>query len=440
MSNHAIRFFIAGFLFVAGSCLSVHGQTVPTTLPELVQHREQWPTQLTLKVSVQLNIVSPSSGKAVGSIVSPEGSMVNLVAVTDTALQVQVGSASASVMPEQTDLWARVAALTQKSSPVAASPPPASVPQPIPAAIVSTPKAPTPPAPPSIPTITTPDAPVSGHPVQLDFEASGGGFTKAAFRFWSPAYTQPARGVIVLVPGFNGDGRNMLSNGDWQKLARKYRFALVACFMQGPSYYEAPRGTGQALLDALTDFAGKSNHPEIAHVPLLLYGESAGGQFDYDFVLWKPERVMAFVVNKGGFYNGGDPDSRTCAVPGLFFLGMKDTDERIKAITGIWTTGRKLGALWALAPQPNSGHEFSKTAAVARVFFEGVLKNRLPDDNSLSTDDTAPMKSIQESQGWLGDLTTHEIHDASTDTEINHNAAWFPDQASAIAWKAFVPQ
>ncbi len=42
--------------------------------------------------------------------------------------------------------------------------------------------------------------------------------------------------------------------------------------------------------------------PEIAQAPLLLWGMSAGGEFNYEFVAWKPERVAAFVVNKGGIY------------------------------------------------------------------------------------------------------------------------------------------
>jgi hypothetical protein len=48
------------------------------------------------------------------------------------------------------------------------------------------------------------------------------------------------------------------------------------------------------------------------------------------------------------------------------------------------------------------------------------------------------MKPMQENQGWLGDLTTFDLHDASTDSGPNHNAAWFPDQNSATVWKAFV--
>ena len=80
----------------------------------------------------------------------------------------------------------------------------------------------------------------------------------------------------------------------------------------------------------------------------------------------------------------------------------------------------------------------SKTAPVAQAFFDGVLKNRLPDEGGLDSDGVAPMKSMEENKGWLGDLTTFEIHDGSSDSEPNHKASWFPDQNSATVWKAFV--
>lgn len=279
----------------------------------------------------------------------------------------------------------------------------------------------------------------SGASLAFDYECKPrANFSKAAFKFWAPASGQPIRGVIVLVPGLNGDGRGMLNDGAWQALAVKYHLALVSCFMQGGDYHAAAKGTGDALLEALKSFSTQAGHPEIADAPLLLYGESAGGQFNYNFVLWKPERVMTFVVNKGAYYNLDHPSLRTCAVPGLFFLGMTDSDLRIKNITALWKEGRSRGALWALTPQPNSGHEFSKTAPVARVFFEAVLKVRLPGDSS-SLDSSSPtMTDMQENQGWIGDLTSHDIHAGASDSDADRSAAWLPDETSANAWKAFV--
>jgi hypothetical protein len=402
-------------------------------LADLKQHPEKWPAQVALKDSVRLTIVS--QGAEVGAIMSPAGSTVNLISVGDTTLQVGVGAARASIAPDQTDLADRIAPAVQTAAPASV---PATTAAPL-TPVASTPPpapAPTAPVPPASPPASSPGE--NGAPLVLDVEIPPrDNFTKAAFRFWSPPYAQPLRGIIVMVPGLNGDGRAMIGDAAWQALALKYRLALVACYLQGEGYHNALRGTGQALLDALAQFAKQSNRSEVPHVPLLLWGESAGGQFDYNFTLWKPELVMAFVVNKGGYYVHDEPDSRMRAVPGLFYLGQKDSDLRIKAITDIWTNGRERGALWALTPQQNSGHEFSKTAAPARVFFEAVLKARLPDDSGLSGD-TPLMKPMDESQGWTGDLVTHEIHAVSTGAEPDHHAAWLPDQSSAEAWKAFV--
>jgi dienelactone hydrolase len=407
-------------------------------LADLSQHRERWPAQVTLKADVTMTITQ--NGQAAGSFPSPQGSTVNVVDITPTGIVIGVAAARATVQPEQTDLWDRVTAAMAPPTPVAtdtmtglpALPP-----------ITTPPPAPHPAQPPEAPapSILTPPVQISGPPLQFDVDIPpSGNFTKAAFRFWSPNYSQPIRGVIVLSPGFNGDGRGLLNDRNWQALASKYRLALAADFMQGPDYHVAAGGTGDALLNALGQFADKVNRPELKSAPLLLYGESAGGQFDYNFALWKPERVLAFVVNKGGFYSQAEPDPRMYAVPGLFFLGQTDKPERINAITGLWTAGREHGALWALAPQPHSGHEFSKTAAPARVFFESVLKLRLPDDSAATADGDAPaLKALDESHGWLGDLTTHEIRDAAG-TDPDHKAAWLPDEASAKAWQAFVSQ
>ena len=138
----------------------------------------------------------------------------------------------------------------------------------------------------------------------------GANFDKAQFRFWAPPGVATLRGTMVLVPGSNGDGRAMAEDSVWQAFATKQRLALLACrFTDKPhdqnfieDYVNVSHGSGQALLDALGHLAERSKHPELASEPLLFWGMSAGGQFNYEFAAWKPERVLAFVVNKGGIY------------------------------------------------------------------------------------------------------------------------------------------
>lgn len=185
----------------------------------------------------------------------------------------------------------------------------------------------------------------------------GANFDKAQFRFWAPAETGPVRGVLVLVPGSNGDGRPMAQDSVWQKFAAEQRLAIVACRFtdraheQGfiEEYIAVSRGSGDALLTALAGFAQRSGHPELATAPLLMWGMSAGGQFNYEFVAWKPERVAAFVVNKGGIYYSALLSRAAREVPGMLFIGGKDLAFRNNIIAGIFAVNRRGGALWALA-------------------------------------------------------------------------------------------
>ncbi|HVX41933.1 MAG TPA: hypothetical protein VHB25_20395, partial [Gemmatimonadaceae bacterium] len=138
----------------------------------------------------------------------------------------------------------------------------------------------------------------------------GANYNLAQFRLWMPPGVSKIRDVLVLVPGSNGDGREMAQDSTWQAFARRHDAAIVACrFTDKPheqgfieNYVNVSQGTGQALLDAIARFAVRTRHAEMASAPLLLWGMSAGGQFDYEFAAWKPERVLAFVVNKGGIY------------------------------------------------------------------------------------------------------------------------------------------
>ena len=57
----------------------------------------------------------------------------------------------------------------------------------------------------------------------------GANFDKAEFRLWIPPVAGPLRGITVLVPGSNGDGRAMADDEFWQAFARATRLAIVAC-------------------------------------------------------------------------------------------------------------------------------------------------------------------------------------------------------------------
>jgi dienelactone hydrolase len=260
----------------------------------------------------------------------------------------------------------------------------------------------------------------------------GANYDKAEFRLWMPAGgTAPFKAVLVLVPGSNGDGRPAVDDAVWQEFAKRMNVALVACrFTDKPhdqnfidEYVNVSKGSGQALLTALEAFAAQTKRPEIATAPLLLWGMSAGGQFNYEFVAWKPERVAAFVVNKGGIYYSALVSAAARKVPGILFVGGKDLEFRTNTIVGLFAVNRRGGALWALAEEPGAAHVVGRSRDVALVFYEDVLGH-----------------AFTGTSGFLGDLKAKTYQPMPEAGAPNYPTAWLPTERVARAWRALVTE
>jgi poly(3-hydroxybutyrate) depolymerase len=270
-----------------------------------------------------------------------------------------------------------------------------------------------------------------------DSVPSGPNFDKAEFRLYAPPGNGQLRGVLVLVPGSNGDGRPMAQDSVWQGFAAKNRLAILACRFtdkqheQGfiEEYIAVSRGSGDALLTALGRFAERSGHPELSTAPFLMWGMSAGGQFNYEFVAWKPERVAAFVVNKGGIYYSALLSRAAREVPGILFIGGKDLAFRNNTISGLFAVNRRGGALWALAEEPGVAHVVGKSRDVSLVFFEDVLQLRLT---------SSGLVRLEEKSGFLGDLTAGTFAPLGDGRVPNYPTAWLPTERVAKEWQAMV--
>jgi poly(3-hydroxybutyrate) depolymerase len=256
----------------------------------------------------------------------------------------------------------------------------------------------------------------------------GANFDHADFRFWIPKDSGPVRAIVVLVPGSNGEGRNMADDTFWQDFATKQHAALVGCRFTDKQhdqsfiedYVNVSQGSGQALIDAIGKFAARTNHPEVASAKLLLWGMSAGGQFNYEFTAWKPERVAAFIVNKGGIYYSALVSKAARAVPGMLFVGGADLQSRIDTITGLFAVNRRGGAVWSLVVEPGLGHVVGHSKELAAMFYEDVLNG--------------PASTA----GFTGDLKTFAIAPAPNPGTPSTPNAWLLSERVANAWKAVV--
>ena len=265
----------------------------------------------------------------------------------------------------------------------------------------------------------------------------GANFDKAEFRFWTPPGAGTLRGTMVLVPGSNGDGRAMAEDSVWQAFAARQRLALLACRFtdkrhdQGfiEDYVNVSKGSGQALLDALTHLAARSKHPELTSEALLFWGMSAGGEFNYEFASWKPERVLAFVVNKGGIYYTALTPRATRAIPALLFIGGKDLESRVNTITGLFDLNRRGGALWALAPEPNAAHVVGRSRDMSIMFFDDAIALRLGGGEE-------GLRALDEASGYVGDAHTSSIRPANAGALPTYPTSWLPTERIARTWLA----
>ncbi|HUU33202.1 MAG TPA: hypothetical protein VMW48_04010, partial [Vicinamibacterales bacterium] len=220
----------------------------------------------------------------------------------------------------------------------------------------------------------------------------------------------------------------------WQAFASRHGLAVVACrFTDKPhelgfieDYVDVSRGSGQALLTALSAFAVRSTHPEVATAPLLLWGMSAGGQFNYEFAAWKPERVAAFVVNKGGIYYSALVSRAARSVPALLFVGATDLAFRTNTIVGLFAVNRRAGALWALVNEPDTAHVVGQSRDLGAMFFEDVMALRLSD---------AGLAPVPDATGYIGDLAAATFQPVAGAAAPAVPTAWLPSERIARAWQ-----
>ena len=279
--------------------------------------------------------------------------------------------------------------------------------------------------------------PLAADPSTLDEAAPpGDNYDKAEFRFWAPEGAGKLDGILVLNPGSNGEGRQQASDPVWRAWAASHKLAIIGTHFVDKKisivedYVDVKKGTGPALVNAINAFATRSHHPELAKAPLVLWGMSAGGEIDYELAAWMPERIAAFVVNKGNFYYTGVASKATQAVPALLFVGETDLEYRVTAVSGIFMMNRRPGALWALVREPNTPHAVGRSDEMGRMFFDAVLPQRI-------TSGSATLNPMDPNKGWLGDVDKKTIAAAVPGAKPSDTpTVWLPNEKLAKAWVA----
>jgi len=390
----------------------------PLTLPFLIgslgllSASATEPEKVTLLKDVEFSLMM--DGRPVGEITVPAGREVEVMSVDNDILTLEARGAVATVGIAQTDYKERRMALQTVEAPTSE---PASTPS----------------TPPPIETDPPKDEPEpepkATDPVMFDYKAEGSGFEIAQFRLWHPNPKTPTRAVLICVPGANGDGRGMANQSQWQALATEFDLALIACHLSGGDYQNPASGTGQAVDDALEAFGEKIGQRGLEELPLVMWGHSAGGQFNYNYSQWEPDRILTFIVNKGGYYVKPEEDD-SHEIPAMFFLGTQDKDYRVEGITNIYLEGAENEALWCLFREPG-GHGVGASLRYAMKYYRTIIPMRLPEGESR-------LQSLDRAEGWLGHLETYEILPAKSADWNPENTAWFPTEELAQDWVEIV--
>jgi len=266
------------------------------------------------------------------------------------------------------------------------------------------------------------------------------GLVGAKFRWWAPANSKP-RGVLVLIPGRGGDGRGMADNAEWQALAAKIQFGIVACNLVNPpenpfQYQNDPNGATTALIDAAVNALLAQNKVPLHNPLLAFWGHSAGGIVAQNYCSKHPERVVAAVLVRSPRGPGGLAPGKE-NIPLLVCVGKKDKPEWVSESLGNYEKGHAQHAEWTLAANPNEGHEVGKTQALAFAHLAAAAAQRLPTSAGFSSETVRPKRLTHES-GWLGDPDTAEIASYLSFNGKKKDAVWLLDESTAKAWQAYL--
>lgn len=194
--------------------------------------------------------------------------------------------------------------------------------------------------------------------------------TRADLHYLKPVGTP--RAVLVMCPGVNGNGRNMIKRGEWLDFALEHDLGLVGLSFASPreaihdgtGYYYASQGSGKIFMEGIREIYG-------FEPPLIFCGFSGGAHFTSRFVEWKPEAVLTWAAYSAGWWD--EPEPAEVTPPGLVACGDQD-HRRYGPSLFYFKQGRAAGKPWLWVSLPGIGHRTTpELNEFIRAYFAAVL-------------------------------------------------------------------
>ncbi len=183
------------------------------------------------------------------------------------------------------------------------------------------------------------------------------------------------KGVVVSYAGVGGSTAFEV-NDRWSK----WLYANGLAYLGTNDTYAAGSTTVNTLTEYATQTLGSATYPELEYVPLLTYGESAGGSSAYNLAFDAPERVIAFVVESTRFF--ADVDEATApaavkAVPGYFRWGEWDKERWDQGYHSYGEASIRSmierGALWMCSVEARQTHATKRHAFEEAIGFFSLM-------------------------------------------------------------------
>ena len=279
------------------------------------------------------------------------------------------------------------------------------------------------------------------------------------YTIWIPADVETLRGIVVHQ---HGCGEGSCSSGltgaydlHWQALAKKHDCALLSPSYEQPQKADCqmwcdPRnGSAAAFERSLVDLGKLSRHPELAFVPLALWGHSGGGHWCGGILMTQPERVAAAWLRSGVPLFEANPDRPTIkphtlpeaalSVPTMCNPGTKEgvtvTDGRFAKVwpanLAFFDKVRSSGGLIGIAIDPLTAHECGNSRYMAIPWLDKCLGLRLPQQPGQA------LPEISLEGAWLAQPTGTTATPAAIFEGDPFKAGWLLDASIAKAWMQF---
>lgn len=251
------------------------------------------------------------------------------------------------------------------------------------------------------------------------------GITKS-IRLKIPEGVNEVEGILIKGNPWQGGVLDYVDDSVANAFASSINFAVMATSYWGRFKIDEEFELFEFCIGSL---AQMSEHPEISDAPFIFFGCSNGGQMAHSYNSLRPEKCIAFLVDKGGYYINPIPDTMALATPGILVAGELDLQYRIDAINDLFYNNRPRGAYWSHILCQGVGHtSVNETHYLFLVMAEAAYRLRYPLDQT-PVNGPVTLRNLNEHGGWLSDSTTWESGIISVS---DHNDYY--GQADSASW------